>query len=93
MNKIYPYAKAIYELFENQPEELNNIILVLHNLHQAAQREDLLEKLLQEPLTNSKIKINLINKLAPELLQNETFVKLINLLANKKNYIIFLSLA
>lgn len=84
MNIVYPYAKAIYELLENNLSELENIKLALDELAQIANQENLLKQFLLEPFAKSEDKINLIGKLAPKLMQNEITSKLILLLASKK---------
>lgn len=83
-NNIHPYAKAIYELLENDLAQLEKVNLSLNQLNEIAEKEKLVKKVLQDPVLKPESKINLINKLMPELGQNSIMHKLICLLAEKK---------
>jgi len=91
--QVFPYAKACFELLENDRNKLSQALNLLKELEVAIKTNDDLKHFLNEPLVKAQVKIELLTKLAPGLAQFDLLNKLFLLLAEKNKFFLIVELA
>lgn len=84
-----PYAKALFELIGNNPAVLKQSLDILLSIENMAKNNADFSDILRNPTLKAELKLNILNKLFPEISQTDNLFKLIQLMIqNKKVHLI-----